>query len=59
MSLGVELGLGPGDFVLDGDPDALSPKAGRTPKFSAHVYCDQTGWMDEAGTWHGGRPQPT
>jgi len=25
---------------------ALSPKGGRTPKFSAHVYCDQTaGWM--------------
>ena len=26
MSLGIELGLGPGDFVLDGDP-APSPKA--------------------------------
>ena len=47
MSLGMELGLGPGDFVLDGDPVA-PPKegGGRTPKFSAHVYCDQTaGWM--------------
>jgi len=42
----MELGLGPGDFVLDGDPVAFSPKRGRTPKFSAHVYCDQTaGWM--------------
>ena len=28
MSLGMELGLGPGDFVLDGDPVALSPKGG-------------------------------
>ena len=47
MSLGMELGLGPGDFVLDGDPVALSPKWGRTPKFSAYVYCDQTaGWME-------------
>jgi len=46
MSLGMELGLGPGDFVLDGDPVALSPKGWRTIKFSAHVYCDQTaGWM--------------
>ena len=46
MSLGTELGLDPGDFVLDGDPVAPSPKGGRTPKFSAHVYCDQTaGWM--------------
>jgi len=26
MSLGMELGLGPGDFVLDGDPVAPSPK---------------------------------
>ena len=43
----MELGLDPGDFVLDGDPVALSPKGRRTPKFSAHVYCDQTaGWMN-------------
>jgi len=26
MSLGIELGIGPGDFVLDGDPAAPSPK---------------------------------
>ena len=46
MSLGMELGLNLGDFVLDGDPVAPSPRGGRTPKFSAHVYCDQTpGWM--------------
>ena len=31
MSLGMELGLGPGDFVLDGDPAPPSPKGG--PKF--------------------------
>ena len=30
MALGIELGLGPGDFVLDGDP-AASPKTGRAP----------------------------
>ena len=29
---GMELGLGPGDFVLDGDPVALSSKGGRTPQ---------------------------
>ena len=46
MPFGIELGLGPGDFVLDGDPVALSPKVGQTPKFLAHVYCDQmAGWM--------------
>ena len=46
MSLDMEVGLGPGNFVLDGDPVALSPKGGGPPKFPAHVYCDQTaGWM--------------
>ena len=46
MSLGMVLGLGPGDFVLDCTP-LSSPKArGKVPKFSAHVYCGQTaGWM--------------
>jgi len=34
MSLGVELGFGPGDFVLDGDSVAFSPTGGQTPKFS-------------------------
>jgi len=42
ISLGVELGLGQGDFVLDGDHAPL-PKRGRSPpQFSAHVYCGQT-----------------
>jgi len=41
MPLGMEEGLSPGDFLLDGDP-APSPKWGRNPQFSAHVYCVQT-----------------
>ena len=42
MPLGIEVGLSPGDIVLDGDP-APSPKTGGgAPKFSAHIYCDQT-----------------
>ena len=46
MPLGMEVGLVPGDFVLDGDPDLPSPKGCGTPKFSAHVYCGQTaGWI--------------
>ena len=46
MSLGMELGLGLGDFVLDGDSASPSPKGGGAPKFSSHVYCDQmAGWM--------------
>jgi len=42
MSLGTEVGLSPGNIVLDGDP-ALLPKTGHiSPHFSAHVYCGQT-----------------
>ena len=41
MPLGMEVGLGSGDFVLDGDLAPL-PKKGRSPQFSAHVYCGQT-----------------
>jgi len=38
----MEIGLSPGDFVLDGDPAPLPQKGGGAPKFSAHVYCGQT-----------------
>jgi len=41
MPLDMELGLSPGDFVLDGGPAQL-PRKGRSPQFSAHVYCGQT-----------------
>ena len=40
----MEVGLIPGDFVLNGDPPLL--KKGRSPQFSAHVYCGQAAaWM--------------
>ena len=43
MSLGMELGLGQGDFVLDGDPVPFPKKgADPSPQFSAHFYCAQT-----------------
>jgi len=41
MALGMEVGLSPGDFVLDGDSALLSQK-GQSPQFSVHVYCGQT-----------------
>jgi len=43
----MEVGLSPGDFVLDGDPTA-PPKKGAEPppQFSANVYCGQmAGWI--------------
>jgi len=44
MPLGMEVGIGPGHTVLDGDP-APPLSTGHSPQFSAHVYCGQTaGW---------------
>jgi len=47
MAFGMEVGLGPGDCVFDGDPAA--PRTGGTPtttQFLARVYCGQTAaWM--------------
>jgi len=47
MLLGMEEGLGPGDFVLDGEPAPLFKKGAEPPpQFSAHVHCGQTaGWI--------------
>ena len=46
----MEVGLGPGDFVLDGDPAPLPQKGAKPPsQLSAHVYCGQTaGWIKVA-----------
>ena len=41
--LGMEVGLSPGDFVLDGDPVPFPQKRSEPPpQFSAHFYCGQT-----------------
>jgi len=46
MPLGMEVGIGSGDFMFDGDP--ATPEQGHTqyhPVFG-HVHCGQTdGWM--------------
>jgi len=45
LPLGMEVGLGPGDFVFDGY--AAAPlKGAQPPQFSVHVYCGQSaGWI--------------
>jgi len=53
----MEVGLIPGDFVLDGDP-VPSPKRGQSPQIFSQCLLWPNGWMDQDGTWHGGRPQP-
>jgi len=47
LPFGMEEGLGPGDFVLDGS-QLPSPNRGQSPppQFSAHVHCGQkAGWI--------------
>ena len=56
MSLGMEVGLSPRDFVFDGDP-APSPKRGRSPS-PIFVPCllRPNGCMDQDATWYKDRP---
>ena len=44
MKLGMQIGLGRGHIVSDGDP---APPKGHSPQFLAHVCCGQTaGWIE-------------
>jgi len=60
MPLGMEVGLGPRDFVLDGDP-APRPLNGVEPTIFGPCLLSPNGWMDQDSTWHGvglrSRPQ--
>ena len=70
MPLSMEVGLGPGDFVLDGDPAPLPkrcvldedpappPQKGGGPASPIFGTCPlwSNGWMDQDGTWRGGGP---
>jgi len=55
----MEVGLGPGDFVLDGDPALPSQKMGRSTQIFDPCLLWPNGWMDQDDTWHGGTPQPS
>ena len=50
MPLGTQVGLGPDNIVLYGDPAPLPKKGAEPPpQFWAHVYCGQTaGWIKMA-----------
>ena len=52
----MQVGLGPVDFVLDGDPALPSPKRGQSLPIFGPCLLWPNGWMDQDGTWHGGRP---
>ena len=58
VKLGVQIGLGPGHIVLDGDP-ALPPLKGHSPHPIFDPYLLRpNGCMDQDVTWYGGRPHP-
>jgi len=46
MPLSMEVCLGPGDFVFDGEPATPRKRDTYPTQFLVHVYCGQTaGWM--------------
>ena len=51
MPLDVAVGLGPGDFVFDGD---LAPPENPHPSFGPCLLWPN-GWMDQDATWFGGK----
>jgi len=59
IPLGMEVGLGPGHFVLNGDPAPPTPKGAQSlpPVFGRYLLWPN-GWMDQNATWYGGRSQP-
>ena len=61
MPLGMELGLSPGDFVLDGD--LALPSSKNWTELPSPIFVPFLLWpngcMHEDATWYGGRPQPS
>jgi len=57
MPLSMDVGLGQGHIVLDGDPAPL-PKGGTATPISVPCLLWPYGWMDQDATWYFGRPQP-
>jgi len=55
MPLGTEVDIGPGDSVLDEDRGLQRLKGGTAAlHFSAHILWPN-GWMDQDGSWYGGK----
>jgi len=58
MPLGMELGLSPGNFVLDEDPALYLRRGGAHPIFGTRLLWPN-GCMDQDATWYGSSPRPT
>ena len=57
MALGMDVGLGPGDIVLDGDAAPPPQKRSRGLPIFGPFLLWPNGWMHQDTTWHGGRPR--
>ena len=51
MKLGVQVGLGPGHIVLDGDPAPPPPKGHSHPPIFGPYLLWPNGGMDQDATW--------
>ena len=58
MALGMEVGLGPGHIVLDGDPASVPKKVAEPPPIFGPFLLWPNGLMHQDATWYAGRPQP-
>ena len=54
MKLGMQVGLGPGHIVLDGNPAPRPPKGHSPPVFGSYLL-RLNGCMDQDATWYGAR----
>jgi len=58
MLLRKEVGLGPGDIVLDEDPVPLKKGTQYPSPLCGPCLLWPNDWMDQDATWCGGRPRP-
>ena len=60
ISIGMEVGFDPGDFVLDGDPAPPQKKAQPPPAHNFRPMSIVAKWLDgsRCQNWYGGRPRP-
>jgi len=56
MPLGREVGLGPSDILLDGDPAPVPKKEAQPSNFRPCLLLPN-GWTDQDATWYEGRPR--
>ena len=56
MPFGMEIGLGPGDIILYGDPAPHGKGYSYPPLFGPCLLWPNS-WMDRDTTWYGGRPR--